>query len=50
MHLTATPSRETAQTLTSPTSKWELGREAQAALHRVRTRLECPKGNLRETA
>ena len=50
MCLTTTPSRETAQMLTSPTSKWELGREALAALCRVRTRLECPKGNLREPA
>ena len=30
------------------TSKWGLGREAQAALLRVRTGPECPKGNLRE--
>ena len=30
------------------TSKWGLGREAQAALLRVRTRPECPEGNLRE--
>ena len=29
---TVTPSRETAQTTTSATSKWELGMEAQAAL------------------
>ena len=32
----------------SATSKWGLGTEAQAALLRVRTRPECPKGNLRE--
>ena len=44
----ATPSREAAQTLASATSKWGLDREVQAALFRVRTRLECPKGNLRE--
>ena len=31
-----------------PTSKWGLGREAQAALLRVRTGLECPEDNLRE--
>ena len=30
------------------TSKWGLGREAQAALLRVRTKPECPKGNLSE--
>ena len=30
------------------TSKWGLGREAQAALLRVRTGPECPEGNLRE--
>ena len=30
------------------TSKLGLGREAQAALLRVRTRPECPEGNLRE--
>ena len=29
-------------------SKWGLGREARAALLRVRTGPECPKGNLRE--
>ena len=28
------------------TSKWGLGREARAALLRVRTEPECPKGNL----
>ena len=31
-----------------PTSKWGLGREVWAALLRVRTEAECPKGNLRE--
>ena len=30
------------------TSKWGLGREALAALLRVRTGPECPEGNLRE--
>ena len=30
------------------TSKRRLGREVRAALLRVRTRPECPKGNLRE--
>ena len=43
----ATPSREAAQTLTSATSKWGLGRKVRAALLRVRTRHECPEGNLR---
>ena len=33
---------------TSATSKWGLGREAWAALLRVRTGPECPKGNLKE--
>ena len=42
------PSREAAQTPASVTSKGELGREVQAALLRVRTRPECPEGNLRE--
>ena len=48
MCLTATPSQEAAQMFASATSKQELGREARAALLRVRTRAECPKGNLRE--
>jgi len=48
MHLTATPSGEVAQTLASTTSKRGLNREARAALLRVRTRHECPEGNLRE--
>ena len=30
------------------TSKWGLDREAQAALFRLRTRHECPEGNLKE--
>ena len=42
------PSREAEQMPASTTSKQGLGREAQAALLRVRTRPECPKGNLRE--
>ena len=42
-----TPSREAVQTPASATSKRGLGREAWAALLRVRTRPECPKGNLR---
>ena len=43
-----TPSGEAAQMPASAPSKRELGREAQAALLRVRTRPECPEGNLRE--
>ena len=50
MFLTATSSGAAAQTLASPTSKQELDSEAQAALPRVRTGPECPKGNLRELA
>ena len=42
------PSGEAAQMPASATSKWRLGREARAALLRVRTRPECPEGNLRE--
>ena len=41
-------SGEAAQILAPATSKWGLGREAQAALLRVRTGPECPKGSLRE--
>ena len=42
------PSGEAVQMLASATSKRELDREAGAALLRVKTRPECPKGNLRE--
>jgi len=42
------PSGEAALTLASTTSKWGLDREARATLLRVRTRPECPKGNLKE--
>ena len=42
------PSGEAAQTPTSATSKRTLGREARAALLRVRTRPECPEDNRRE--
>ena len=42
------PSGEAAQMPTSATSKWGLGREARAALLRVRTGPECSEGNLRE--
>ena len=48
MCLMATPSRKVAQTLSSATSKQGLDREAWAALLRVRTGPECPKGNLRD--
>ena len=50
MHLIITISGEVAQMLTSTTIEWGLDREAQAASSflRVRTRLECPKDNLRE--
>ena len=41
-------SGEAAQMPTSATSKQGLGREAWAALLRVRTRPECPQDNLRE--
>ena len=47
-HLTATPSGQVAQMLASATSKQELNSQAQAALLRVRNRLECPEDNLRE--
>ena len=46
--LTATPSGEVAQTLLSTISKWGLNWEMRAALLRIRTRPECPEGNLRE--
>ena len=42
------PSVEAAQTPAPATSKRGLGREARAALLRVRTRPEYPEGNLRE--
>ena len=48
MCLMATPSGEAVQTLASTTSKQGLDSEAWAALLRVRTGPECPKGNLRE--
>ena len=50
MYLIATPSGAAAQKCSraSPTSKQGMDREAWAALLRVRTRHECPKGNLRE--
>ena len=48
MQLTSTISREVAHTLMSATSNWGLNREVQSALLKVRTRPECPEGNLRE--
>ena len=42
------PSREAAQMPASATSNRGLGREAQAALLRVRTQPEWPESNLRE--
>ena len=47
MRLTATPGG-VAYTLASATRKRGLNREVQAAVFRVRTRPECPEGNLRE--
>ena len=52
MHLTTTTSevREVTQMLSSTTSKWGLGREAQAAslVLSLKTRPECPEGYLRK--
>ena len=48
MCLMATPNREVAQRLVPTTSNWGINREAWAALLKVRTRPECPEGNLRE--
>ena len=45
---TVTPSGEATQMPASTTSKRSVGREARAALLRVRTEPECPEGNLRE--
>ena len=42
------PSREAAQTPVSATNKRGLGREAWAALLKVRIRPECPEGNQSE--
>ena len=42
------PSGEAVQMPASATRKRGLGREAQAALLRVRTGPECPEGNLKE--
>ena len=48
MPISNSPSREAVQMPASAASKQGLGREAWAALLRVRTGPECPKGNLRE--
>ena len=42
------PSGEAEQTPAPATSKQGLGREAQAALLRIRIGRECPEGNLRD--
>ena len=42
------PTGEAAQTASPATGKWGLGREARAAVLRVRTGPECPEGSLRE--
>ena len=47
-HLTATPSGEVAQILTTASSKQGLNREVPAVLLRVRTRPKCPEDNLRD--
>ena len=41
-------STEAAQLPAPATSNWGLGREARAAVLRVRTGPECPEGDLRE--
>ena len=48
MCLMVTPRGEAVQTPASATSKRGLGREARAALLRVRTGPECPQGNPRD--
>ena len=45
---TVTHSREAVQMPVPTTSKWGLGREARAALLRVRIWPECPECNLSE--
>ena len=42
------PGEKQCRHLHPTTSKWGLGREAQAALLRVRTQPEWPESNLRE--
>ena len=46
----ATPSGAATQRLAFPTSKRGRDREKRDALLRVRTRPECPEGNLRQLA
>ena len=49
MRLTTVTRGEMAQTLTSASSEWELGREVLAAsVLSVRSGIECPEDNLRE--
>ena len=48
MRLTATASREVAQTLASTTSKQGLNREVKGVLLRVKTGPECPEDSLRK--
>ena len=48
MRLTATASREVAQSLASTISEWGLDKEARAACFMLRTRPECPEDNQRE--
>ena len=48
MSLTATPSGEVAQMLTSASSEQGLNRVLPVALLRVRTWTECPEDKLRE--
>ena len=48
MPLTATPSGEVAQMLTSASSEQGLNRAVPVALLRVRTWTECPEDKLRE--
>ena len=42
------PAEKQCRRLYPPLASWGLGREAWAALLRVRTKAECPEGNLRE--
>ena len=48
MPISNSPSREAVQKSAPATSKRGLGREAWAALLRVRNGPECPEGNLRQ--
>ena len=42
------PAEKQCRRLYPPLASWGLGREAWAALLRVRTQPECPEGNLSE--